>query len=177
MYNYNAPANLADIKLFLRDIIFGKHVSTFHPDKSFATYTWGNGTRKFDERDAAKLDAHLAICEAFCDTHDTSLVRLSFEYTQLVHTAFILRIGESQPVLCLGSNSQCFSVVCRGTLTRTKQGYTHTASGGVSFATDKTGYLPDTPDYRKQLSALCKQLKADWQTAVDAQLARVRQLN
>ena len=80
-------------------------------------------------------------------------------------------------MLSLGESSRCFNVVCRGTLTRTKQGYTHTASGGVSFATDKTGYLPDTPDYRKQLSALCKQLKSDWQTAVDAQIARVRQLN
>ena len=176
MYNYNAPATTADINLFLRDIIFGKHVSDFCPGILFSSYTWGNGTRKFDASDAPRLDAHLATCRDLCATLGTSLAILSHEYTKLVDTAFTLRIGESQPVLCLGSNSHCFNVVCRGILTRTKQGYTHT-SGGMTFTTDSLGYLPDTPDYRKQLSALCKQLKADWQTAVDAQIAHVRQLN
>lgn len=175
MYNYTAPATLADINLFLRDIIFGKHVSDFHPGQPFAAYTWGNGTRKFDAADAAKLDAHLAACAARCATLGTSLARLSFEYTQLVHTAFTLRLGESQPVVSLAENSNCRPCLWKGTLSRTREGYV-VASNGVGFISDNLGYLPDTAANRKTLKALAAQLNKDWRAACDAQLARIRQL-
>ena len=175
MYNYTAPATLADINLFLRDIIFGKHVSTFHPGQSFTTYTWGNGARKFNEADAAKLDAHLATCRDLCATLGTSLGVLSNQYTALTNTALTLRVGESQPVLSLGENGRCFPSVCRGTICRTREGY-YSRDGVLSFKVTNHGYLPDTAANRKTLKALAAKLNRDWREAVDAQLARVRQL-